>query len=134
MIKQVYLYLTTHEMFIFELVIRKKQMVETIPSKRWGMNWKVGLILMSIKNLLQKWNYTQTVLVKMSGIQFISLMECQQKVNRLKQQETNIGIQLNIISGYILKVKRQDQQLLKVKGRNPFQVHFTILHLMEHLD
>ena len=63
-------------MFIFELVIRKKQMVETIPSKRWGMNWKVGLILMSIKNLLQKWNYTQTVLVKMSGIQFISLMEC----------------------------------------------------------
>ena len=35
-----------------------------------------GLILMSIKNLLQKWNYTQTVLVKMSGIQFISLMEC----------------------------------------------------------
>ena len=61
---------------MFELVIRKKQMVETILSKEWGMNWKVGLILMLIKNLLQKWNYTQTVLVKMSGIQFISLMEC----------------------------------------------------------
>ena len=76
MIKQVYLYLTTHEIFMFELVIRKKQMVETILSKEWGMNWKVGLILMLIKNLLQKWNYTQTVLVKMSGIQFISLMEC----------------------------------------------------------